>query len=202
MFSGIVEGKRPVRRLSIGSGGLELVLDLGSFGEGVRPGDSIAVLGCCLTVTELHQTDVHFHVMGQTLSLTRFRSLKEGDEVNIERSLRVGDRIGGHFVTGHLDGVGEVLAVADRPSQWDLTVEVPEALAHLVVPKGSVTLDGVSLTVAHLEGRRVTVCLIPYTLEHTTLGSLRAGDQVHLEMDMIGKWVRTLAGPYLHPEPS
>jgi riboflavin synthase len=192
MFTGIVESRRPVTVHEGSRGGLALGVDLGPCAAGVSVGDSIAVLGCCLTVEALDAGVARFHLMGETLGLTRFGALRVGDDVNVERSLRVGDQLGGHFVSGHLDGLGEVFAKTPAEGQTDLTVRVPPGLERFVVPKGSIAIDGVSLTVAHVLDRDVTVCLIPHTLEVTTLGSLSPGDAVHLEMDMIGKWVQRL----------
>ncbi|HMS16599.1 MAG TPA: hypothetical protein PKA37_07145 [Planctomycetota bacterium] len=126
------------------------------------------------------------------MSRTAFGRIAEGDSLNLERALRVGDRLGGHFVSGHLDGIGIAVDRRDSPGQTDLTLEIPEELAQLTIPKGSIALDGVSLTIARIEGRRVTVCLIPHTLTHTTLGEIRVGKSIHLEMDSIGKWVQRL----------
>jgi riboflavin synthase len=192
VFTGIVEAKRPVAAARAGEGSLHLEIDLGPFADGVRAGDSIAVRGCCLTVERLERGVASFHLMAETLGLTAFGALKSGSLVNIERSLRLGDRMGGHFVSGHVDGLGRVETVQLHPGQTDLTVRLPAGLADLTVPKGSIALDGVSLTIARLEDPLVTVSLIPHTLEVTTLGELRAGDPVHLEMDMIGKWVKRL----------
>lgn len=192
MFTGIIEHAARITRAEEKEGALALALDLGPCADGVALGDSIAVRGCCLTVEHLDGAVATFHLMGQTLSHSAFGDAAVGQTINIERSLRLGDRLGGHIVTGHLDGVGRVARVEDRPGQWDLTIELPETVADLVIPKGSITIDGVSLTVAHLSGREVTVCIIPHTLEVTTLGSLQPGDPVNLEMDSIGKWVRRL----------
>lgn len=195
MFTGIVEARRPVARADRHPGGLALGLDLGALSEGVAIGDSIAVNGCCLTVETLEDRIATFHLMDETLGLTTFGTVAVGDERNVERSLRVGDRMGGHFVSGHVDGVGEVLSIdVVSKGQTDLTVGLPDGLADLVIPKGSIAIDGVSLTLSKLEPARATVSLIPHTLQVTTLGLLSVGDPVHLEMDMIGKWVRNLMG--------
>ena len=192
MFSGIVEGQRRLVQTLREGAALRLVVDLEDLAEGVSIGDSIALRGCCLTVDGLRGSEAAFHLMAETLGLTAFGRLAVGDRVNVERSLRLGDRLGGHFVSGHVDGLGRVTAVDARPEQTDLTLELPGHLAGQVIPKGSISIDGVSLTLAAIEGPRVTVCLIPHTLEVTTLGILKPGDPVHLEMDMIGKWVRQL----------
>ena len=197
MFTGIVEDRRPVARARFEGGSLWLEIDLGDLAAGVAVGDSIAMAGCCLTVSRLEGTVAGFHLMGETLRLTTFKDLSEGDLVNVERSLRLDDRLGGHLVSGHVDGLAEVVSVSEKEGQTDLKVRLPDHLKELVVPKGSISIDGVSLTIAAIEGSEVTVCLIPHTLQATTLGLLRPGDRVHLEMDMIGKWVRRLLEPHL-----
>ena len=199
MFTGIVEGKRPVTiARSVGSS-LHLQLDLGPFAEGVGMGDSIALAGCCLTVESLEGNLASFHLMGETLGLTTFGQLEVGSEINLERSLRLGDRLGGHLVSGHIDGLGTVTRIDEGDGQTDITLELGPEIERLTVPKGSICIDGVSLTIAVLDGRQVTVCLIPHTLEITTLGKLVVGDRVQLEMDMIGKWIARLAEPHINP---
>jgi riboflavin synthase len=192
MFTGIVEGMGLVTHAEFQNQSLRLGVDLLQLADGVGIGDSIAVRGCCLTVEALAGTVASFHLMGETLRMSRFADVAPGHLLNLERSLRVGDRLGGHFVTGHLDGVGPVAEVSISEGQTDLTVELPPSLSDLVIPKGSIALDGVSLTIAHLLSNEVTVCLIPHTVKFTTLGQLRKGDFVHLEMDSIGKWVKRL----------
>lgn len=196
MFTGIVEGRRRVVRAERHPGGLALDLDLRDLAEGVAVGDSVSVAGCCLTVETLTDGVATFHLMDETLGLTTFGTVAKGDERNVERSLRVGDRLGGHFVSGHVDGLGTVAAVEVlHEGQTDLTIALPEHLEKLIIPKGSIAIDGVSLTLSGIDGAHVTVSLIPHTLEVTSLGALRVGDHVHLEMDMIGKWVRQLVDP-------
>jgi riboflavin synthase len=192
MFTGIVEGMGPVTHAEFQNQSLQLRVDLLLLADGVGIGDSISVRGCCLTVEALAGSVASFHLMGETLRMSRFGDVVEGDLLNLERSLRVGDRLGGHFVTGHLDGVGSLTEVRVTDGQTDLTVALPPSLSDLVIPKGSIAIDGVSLTIAHLESHSVTVCLIPHTVKFTTLGQLRKGDFVHLEMDSIGKWVKRL----------
>jgi riboflavin synthase len=138
-----------------------------------------------------------FHLMGETLGKTTLGDLAAGREVNIERALRLGDRLGGHLLSGHVDGVGTVVGLDRKDGQTDLRVEAPNGLWPYLVPKGSIAIDGVSLTVIDVEDGRFSVGLIPHTLEITTLGALRTGSRVNLEADMIGKWVRTLAQPHL-----
>ncbi len=200
MFTGIVEDRRQVVRADRSAGGLALGLDLGPLAEGVAVGDSIAVSGCCLTVEHLAEGVATFHLMDETLGLTTFGGVAVGDERNVERSLRVGDRLGGHFVSGHIDGVGDVAAVdLLNEGQTDISITLPGELSELVIPKGSIAIDGVSLTISGVGEGRAKVSLIPHTLAVTTLGSLVVGDRVHLEMDMIGKWVLRLVD-HLRPQ--
>jgi riboflavin synthase alpha subunit len=192
VFTGIVEGTRPVVSARGDRAALRLGIDLEDLAAGVRAGDSVAVDGCCLTVTGLQGSVASFDVVAETLRLTNLASLAAGVRVNVERSLRVGDTLGGHFVTGHVEGTVPIVAKTEVPGETRLAVDLPPELAALVIPKGSIALDGVSLTVAEVTGPRVTVALIPHTLAHTTLGTKTEGDRVHVECDLIGKWVRRL----------
>ncbi len=156
-------------------------------------GESIAVGGACLTVVSCGDSWFEVEAIVTTRSRTWFGDLQVGDEVNLERALKVGDRLGGHFVQGHVDAVGEVRRTKTEADALLLDVLVPDEIDELTVPHGSISIDGVSLTVnATPEPKVVQVALIPYTLEHTTLGKLEPGDRVHLEGDMIGKYVRQL----------
>ncbi|MBL7008780.1 MAG: riboflavin synthase [Planctomycetes bacterium] len=191
MFTGIVERAALVSAVEEIPGGLRLTLDLGPCAEGVGRGDSICVAGACLTVIALEGTLAGFDLSMETLDKTRFREAVPGSLLNIERSLRVGDRLGGHFVSGHVDGLGEVVAVEDQEDFSLHTYRAPAAILLYLVPKGSVTIEGVSLTVAELRPDGVfTVALIPETLERTTLGELSAGARVQMEGDLLGKYVQ------------
>jgi riboflavin synthase len=192
MFSGIVEGTRPVASVVSAHGTAALAVDLEDLAAGVRPGDSVAIDGCCLTAEAISGTVASFHAVGETLRLTTLGGLGPGDRVNVERSLKVGDALGGHFVTGHVDGVGTIVEKRRDPDQTWLTVALPGDLPALVIHKGSIALDGVSLTVAGIDGPRISVALIPHTLDATTLGRKAAGDKLNVECDLIGKWVRHL----------
>ncbi len=190
MFTGIVEGLRTVVGVDAGPGWTKIRVDLGESAAGVRLGDSVAIDGCCLTVEGLVGTVAGFHLLGETVQRTTFGALRSGSLVNVERSLKVGDQLGGHFVSGHVDGTAPVVSKVEAPDQTVLAVDLPADLADLVVMKGSITFDGVSLTVMGLDGARVSVALIPHTLAITTLGSKGVGARVNVEVDMIGKWVR------------
>jgi len=156
-------------------------------------GESIAVGGACLTVVTLGDNWFEVEAIVTTRSRTWFGDLQVGDEVNLERSVQLGDRMGGHFVQGHVDAVGEVVKTKTEADALLLDVSVPDEVDELTIPHGSVSIDGVSLTVNEMPASNVLqVALIPYTLEHTTLGNLKVGDKVHLEGDMIGKYIRRL----------
>ena len=189
MFSGIVERMgRVVDRTAIGSG-CRLVIDAGPLAERQRVGDSVAVDGVCLTVVERRGELLGFDLSPETLARTTLGERVAGDAVNLEPALRAGDPIGGHFVQGHVDGVG---VLEQREPQGDyerLWFRVPEPLTAEMVRKGSVAVDGVSLTIVELEADRFSVALIPHTLRVTTLGSKPVGARVNIETDVIGKYV-------------
>ncbi len=192
MFTGLVEAAGQVLACRRTQGALEIDLDLGRLARDVREGDSIALDGCCLTVATLDRGVATFHLMGETLEKTWLARLQPDTWVNVERSLRVGDRLGGHFVTGHVDGVGRIAEIVAAPGQTTVWIELPPELFVLCVPKGSICLNGVSLTLIGLESPRVSVGLIPHTLGVTTLGRLRVDDLVNVEADVLGKWVQRL----------
>jgi riboflavin synthase len=159
----------------------------------LSPGESVAVNGVCLTVAELGEGWFRVQAVATTRDRTRLGDLMVGDRVNLERALRLGDRLGGHMVQGHVDGLARVLSVRPRADEVIVELELPADVVAVTVPRGSLTVDGVSLTVASVTADgSVEVALIPYTREHTTLGRVRAGDRVHVEGDMIGKYVQQL----------
>ncbi|MDP6941482.1 MAG: riboflavin synthase [Planctomycetota bacterium] len=193
MFTGIVEKAAPVVSAEEAKGGLLLKVDLGEVAEGVGAGDSICVAGACLTVISLDGTVAGFDLSPETLDKTGFRAMVADGVVNVERSLRVGDRLGGHFVSGHVDGLGKVLELEEQDEFSVHTYQAPPSLFSCLVPKGSVTVDGVSLTIAELREEGIfTVALIPETLERTTLSRLSVGDSVHLEGDLLSKFVQRI----------
>jgi len=200
MFTGIITAIGTVARAERGADGLELVL--AAPYDGVEPGESIAVDGACLTVQALAAGTFTVHVIATSLDRTNFAGYAAGRRVNLERALRVGDRLGGHMVQGHVDGTGEVLHAAWREDAWLVDLRVPADVARLAIPLGSIAVDGVSLTVnARPAPDVVQIALIPFTLQATTLGDRRAGDRVHLESDMLGKYVEALLGPRRAPAP-
>lgn len=191
MFTGLVQSIARVTRREEQPAGLRLWLDLGPLAEGQLLGASIAVSGCCLTVVQFDGTEASFDLSPETLARTRFRDVQPGDRLNVEAALRAGDPLGGHFVSGHVDAMGRFLS---REQQGDYEVqrfEAPQEIDALLVPKGSVTIDGVSLTVAELfPENQFSVALIPETLQRTTLGGMPEGSLVHMEGDVLGKFVQ------------
>jgi riboflavin synthase len=191
MFTGIITEIGTVREARAANGGLELAI--ACSWRDLALGESIAVDGACLTVASLGPEVFGVHVVRTSLDRTRFGDRQTGDRVNLERALRVGDRLGGHLVQGHVDGVGTVLGVEEREDARLVDLRVPESVARVSVPLGSVTVDGVSLTVnAMPDPTTIQISLIPFTLEHTTLADRRPGDRVHLEADTIGKYLQAL----------
>ncbi|MBN8525273.1 MAG: riboflavin synthase [Planctomycetes bacterium] len=192
MFTGIVEHVGSIASLDHGPGGTRLAIDLGPLAEGSRLGDSICVSGACLTIDRLTGTLAEFDCSPETRRKTTVAGWKAGRRVNLERALRVGDRLGGHLVSGHVDGVGRVVERRREGEGERLTIVLPDGGAVRVVEKGSLAIDGISLTTWDCRGSRCSIAVIPHTLSRTTLGDLRAGDPVNLETDPIGRWVESL----------
>ena len=195
MFTGLVERCVPVRSLEPKGQGARLVLEPVGGEFQVRRGDSVAVSGCCLTVAELAglRSGLAFDLSAETLARTWLGDAGPGTQVNLERALQLGDRLGGHLVQGHVDGLARIRAVRDSGDGGKvIVVDVPATLERFLVDKGSITLDGVSLTVVRPRKARLEVALIPLTLGSTSLGSAQAGQRVHVEADVLGKWVERL----------
>lgn len=189
MFTGIVEELGAVRSFEEG----RLVVGCPLVVTDSTLGASVAVNGTCLTVVERAGDTLAFDLSGETLDRTAFGSVRAGDQVNLERPVTLAARLGGHLVQGHVDGVGRVAAVDRSPDGGaTLTVRIPEELEALVVQKGSIAIDGISLTVAAIDGPELRVALIPHTLAVTTLGAAAVGDPVNIEVDMIGRYVARL----------
>lgn len=193
MFTGLVEGLGTVRSLTPQANAIEFaVAPPVETGDGVRIGESVAINGCCLTVVRASPDEWSFQAGAETLSRTNLGKLGPGDRVNIERSLRVGDRLGGHFVQGHIDGPGRVTRI-DRDGDWvNMHFSVAPALARQMVVKGSIAVDGVSLTLVTVGSDSFSIALIPHTLDVTTLGARRVGDSVNIETDIVGKYLEKL----------
>ncbi|MEO7600519.1 MAG: riboflavin synthase [Opitutus sp.] len=189
MFTGIVEETGRIVAFSRGAEAWDLRLSAQVALQGVALGDSIAVNGCCLTVARFDETTLGFDVLEETRRLTNFGSLTASSPVNLERSLRFDGKVGGHFVSGHIDGVGVIEVFEQRGKDTLLKVRAPEGSGRYLIHKGSIAIDGISLTVAETTAGLLSVWLIPHTLQVTNLHSKRVGDPVNLEFDLLGKYV-------------
>lgn len=190
MFTGIVSTKSPVKKLQRLGDMASLTITLAPQDRPFSLGESIAVSGVCLTVTKFTDNTVTFDLSPETLRRSTLGGLSSGDWVNIERSLRLGDPLGGHWVLGHADGVGKLIQKERQGENLVLSFGVPSEVQEYVVFKGSIAVDGVSLTIAEAKPEGFSVALIPHTARETTLGNIRVGDQVNLEADIIGKYVK------------
>jgi riboflavin synthase len=193
MFTGLVEGTGEIVELRREGSSVAIALDIGALVDGVVLGDSIACSGCCLTVVKIDGSVAWFEAGEETLSKTILGKLKPRDLINVERSLRVGDRMGGHFVTGHVDGVGKLIRRVDDGPWSYFYFEAPTALLRQMASKGSITVDGVSLTLVEVTDSHFSIALIPHTLSVTTLGNLKLGDYVNLETDLLAKYAQRIA---------
>ena len=191
MFTGIIEGMGKIRSVSRSRKGADTALKvkLGRLARGLKKGDSVSINGACLTVTKLSKDEAEFEMVAETIRRTNLGGVKPGDRVNIERSMKVGDRLEGHFVLGHVDGTGVIEDIQKLPSETKIWIRLGKGLARSIVPKGSIAVDGVSLTLVDIEGDRVSVSLIPHTLDVTTLGLRQKADKVNIETDILGKYV-------------
>lgn len=188
MFTGLIESIGELTERKPTNGGCRLRIT-SALGPELSPGDSLAVNGVCLTVILAEGNEIHADVGPETLRVTTLGSLEHGARLNLERPLRADSRLGGHFVQGHVDAIGHVDALRrDEEFHW-LTVSFPRHLAPYIVHKGSIAVDGISLTVAGLGADRFDIMLVPFTMEHTNLGRIQARDRVNLECDMVGKYV-------------
>jgi riboflavin synthase len=198
VFTGLVEEVGRVTALEAKEGAADawLGLSAGTVTGGTRVGDSILVNGACLTVDEIEGGALVFYTMPETLRRTALGDLEEGSAVNLERAMAAGGRLGGHIVQGHVDGVGEVLDVRPEGEAEIWTFGAPETVLRYAVEKGSVCIDGISLTVVSVERDRFTVSILPHTRTNTNLGELSVGDRVNLEADVVGKYVERLLEPW------
>lgn len=192
MFTGIVEGLGKVKRLTRKGADAVLEIEAGISLEEVSPGDSIAVNGACLTVTSRNQNVFQADVSAETLSRTTLGFLQAGHKVNLEKSLRIGGFVGGHFVLGHVDATGRILSQTQKSGSLILAVEMNDNISRYIVEKGSVAIDGISLTVNKLEKSRFYVNIIPHTAANTTLVMKKEADLVNIETDILGKYVEKL----------
>ncbi|WP_414040243.1 riboflavin synthase [Acidithiobacillus sp. M4-SHS-6] len=198
MFTGIIEALGQVRQLQPQGGDYRMTLASGGLDLGdVKLGDSIAVSGVCLTVVDLHKDGFAVDISRETLDRTLLGSLKTGSAVNLEKALRLADRLGGHLVAGHVDGVGQIHSIQDSGRSRVFAVTAPRELLRYIAAKGSICVDGISLTVNALEGDRFLLNLIPHTLSQTTAAAWRVGQRVNLEVDLVARylerWVATVS---------
>ncbi|HIN52903.1 MAG TPA: riboflavin synthase [Planctomycetes bacterium] len=189
MFTGLVETMGQVHALELRTAGVRLVIDAPAIAEGIQIGDSIANNGCCLTVVQINATLLGFDAGPETLACTNLGQKQVGDNINLERSVCLGDRLGGHLVTGHVDGLGELVKREDDQDWSTFWFKTPPNLSRQMASKGSITVDGISLTLVDVTAAQFSVALIPHTLEVTTFGKLQVGDQVNLETDLLAKYV-------------
>ncbi len=189
MFTGIVKELGKICRISGLGGVYKLSVEAKDIANSLNTGESVSVNGVCLTMTGKDKGILDFDVMGETYKRTNISKLRIGASVNLEGALRVGDSLGGHFVTGHIDCVGRIREIKRVGDNYSIELSFPAKYKRLVVEKGSITLDGISLTVGGVENSGASVHIIPHTLKVTTLGSKRAGDELNVEFDIIGKYV-------------
>lgn len=192
MFTGIIEHLASVKKLVLRDGGGELFLDINDFYKDLKLGESIAINGACLTVKEIRDQITSFDISHETLKRTTLGTLRYAENVNIERALRVGDRMGGHFISGHVDGLGIIREKKQSAGQGTFTFSTEKIFTDMMIEKGSIAVDGISLTLVRVTDGIFSVALIPYTLASTTLGFKKMGDRVNIEIDMMGKWIKKL----------
>jgi len=191
VFTGIIEGQGIVKKFDIKTknrSAAKMGVDLGNLTKGLKTGDSVAINGVCLTAISISKNQVEFEMIGETLKKTNLGTIKPGDKVNIERSLKVGERMEGHFVLGHIDGTGKIVKIEKLSKEIKFWIELSKDLARFVVKKGSITIDGISLTLVDVIKNKISVCIIPHTMKITNLGLKKIGDKVNIETDILGKY--------------
>jgi riboflavin synthase len=189
MFTGIVEDTGKISKIEQRGREKRLILELPPHLTEVQLGDSININGVCLTIVQKNDQKIELDLSMETIEKTALGELKEGDHVNLERALRLTDRLGGHILTGHVDGIGDIVEKREERGFLQLRIKIPESVSRYVVQKGSIAIDGISLTVNDCQQGEIQMTLIPYTIEKTTLRQKRVGDRVNLEGDILGKYV-------------
>jgi len=192
MFTGIVVGTGKVKKITRKTknrSAIQMIVDLGKYAKGLKIGESVALNGVCLTVTNLKKNLGKFEMIDETTKKTDLGNLKIGSIVNIERSLKAGDGLEGHFVLGHVDGVGTLKKIQKKPKEVQIWFEVPKKLARYIVKKGSIAIDGISFTVVNVKKNLVSVCLIPHTVQVTNFKTKKIGDKINIETDILGKYI-------------
>jgi len=192
MFTGIIEGLGSIVRFykkESNRSAAKMTIHLGKIAQGLKVGDSVAINGVCLTTVKISKGITEFEMIGETIKKTNLGSLESGDKVNVERSLKVGERLEGHFVLGHVDGVGIISKIEKQSDQVQIWIKVPKKLLKYIIQKGSVSVDGISLTVVDKLKCEFSVSLIPHTIKITNLNYKKVGDKVNIETDILGKYI-------------
>ena len=192
MFTGIIQGIGKIEKISKNTknrSAFQMTVDLGKHAKGLKVGQSVALNGVCLSATKILKNKCDFEMIDETIKQTDLGNLVPGATVNIERSLKVGDRMEGHFVLGHVDGVGIIKKIEKKPKEIKVWFEVPKKLIKFVVKKGSIAIDGISLTVVDVTKNNASVCLIPHTIKITNFQSKKVGDKINIETDILGKYI-------------
>ena len=192
MFTGIIVGEGKVTKLNPkpkSRSAIQMTVDLGKYARGLKVGQSVAINGVCLSATKISRNKCIFEMIDETTKKTDLGNVKQGSTVNIERSLKVGDRLEGHFVLGHIDGVATITKIEKKPKEVKIWFKIPKKLTKYVVKKGSIALDGISLTLVDVKKDVASVCLIPHTINVTNFKSKKIGDKLNIETDVLGKYV-------------
>lgn len=192
MFTGIIQGVGKIEKINQNTknrSAFQMTVDLGKHAKGLKVGQSVALNGVCLSATKISKNKCDFEMIDETIKQTDLGNLLPGSKVNIERSLKVGDRMEGHFVLGHVDGVGIIKKIEKKPKEVKVWFEVPKKLVKFVVKKGSIAIDGISLTVVDVTKNNASVCLIPHTIKITNFQSKKVGDKINIETDILGKYI-------------
>ena len=192
MFTGIIVGTGKVTKLdqkTKNRSAIQMTVNLGKYAKGLKIGQSVAINGVCLSATKISNNNCVFEMIDETTKKTDLGNVKAGSTVNVERSLKVGDRLEGHFVLGHIDGVATITKIEKKPKEVKIWFKIPKKLTKYVVKKGSIALDGISLTLVDVKKDIVSVCLIPHTINVTNFKSKKIGDKLNIETDVLGKYI-------------
>lgn len=192
MFTGIIEGLGNIvafDKKTSNRSAAKMIINLGKIAKGLKVGDSVAINGVCLTAVDISKGITEFEMVGETIKKTNLGFLRRGDKVNIERSLKVGERLEGHFVLGHVDGVGIISKIEKQSNQIQIWITIPKELSKHIIKKGSITIDGISLTVVDALKDQFSVSIIPHTMQITNLSYKKVGDKVNIETDILGKYI-------------
>ena len=197
MFTGLIEEVSSVLWIRATDRGTQLQIAAPQISAGIRKGDSVAVNGCCLTVGTLRGEQLTFDLLEETLNCTNLKALRRDSPVNLELAVPAGGRMGGHFVQGHIDRAAPLLSIVEKDADVRVEIELPTEFAHFVAHKGSIAINGISLTIAEVNPTSFAVWVIPHTRRHTTLGSAQAGDLMNLEFDLLAKYVQRMLDRYI-----